>query len=691
MPKISNKKKKFVKKNFKQLSLEGLVREIGLKPKVIRSVVNEYSAEMIEREQTFSKKFFDDESLSTKQLMQIIGIGIIIILLTCLVYAPVLQNDFVWDDVVYVTENTLIRSLSIYSLSEMLISFHASNWHPLTWLSLAIDYTFWGLDPLGYHLTNIILHGLNTLIVFFLAIKLTVKAKEDDEISLPSKMETSILTQSLIVAGVTALLFGLHPLHVESVAWVSERKDLLCALFVLLSILSYLSYTSSIGQNYRWILLTTCLLLFIFALMSKPMAVTLPVILLLLDIYPLKRISLYPSKTGKTLSVLMEKAPFFALSIASSIITIMAQHAGEAIRSLERFPTDARLFNALRALVFYLGKTVFPVNLVPFYPFPINIHWLNLQYLLSALLVLLITGYCLWMVKQGKCFFFITWSYYVVTLLPVLGIVQVGGQAAADRYTYLPSLSIFLSIGVGMLWFFEGVTLTRSKSLFGGLVLVFIFIFMGQLTINQIKIWQNSEVFWSYVISSFPFPQSDPLAHYNLGNAYASKGRLDQAISEYKRALILKPHYAEAHNNLASAYVLKGKWDKAISEIKQSLAINPNYAMAHNNLGSIYHKKGDLDKAISEYKQAIAIKPDYAKAHGNIGLIYYSKGMFDEAIFEYEKALAINPNLSEIHYNLGAAYYYKGNYKLAIVHCDKAAELGGSVNTRLLELLAPYR
>ncbi|MBW1825120.1 MAG: hypothetical protein JRI87_11285, partial [Deltaproteobacteria bacterium] len=220
----------------------------------------------------------------------------LIFLITCLVYIPTLKSGFVWDDVNYVPENTLIRSLSIHNLSKMLTSFRVSNWHPLTWLSLALDYAFWGLNPFGYHLTNVIMHGLNALLVFFLTIKLTVSARESNRVSPHSEMERSILAHPLIVAGVTALLFSLHPLHVESVAWVSERKDLLCAFFFLLSISSYLSYTSSITKRHTRIWFATCFLLFLSALMSKPMAVTLPAILLLLDIYPLKRISLYSGK-----------------------------------------------------------------------------------------------------------------------------------------------------------------------------------------------------------------------------------------------------------------------------------------------------------------------------------------------------------------------------------------------------------
>ena len=413
-----------------------------------------------------------DKSAYRNKSIYIIGIsGFFIFSLTCLIYLPALRNGFIWDDVLYVSENTLIRTLSISSLYEMLISFHASNWHPLTWLSLALDYSFWTLDPLGYHLTNILLHGLNVLLVFFVTIKLIVQA--ENALSSQSKQEPLTLNRFLIAAGTTALLFGLHPIHVESVVWVSERKDLLCTLFFLLTIFSYLKYTSSIIERKRWFIV--CLSLFLLALMSKPMAVTLPLTLLLLDIYPLKRISLYPFRTLHNSSPFLEKIPFLTLSVVSSIITVLAQHTGGAIRTIERFPADARLLNALNSLVFYLQKILLPIKLVPFYPFPARVYWLDSEHFLSVIFVLTITASCLWSLTQGKHLLFIAWSYYVITLLPVLGIIQVGGQSAADRYTYLPSLGIFILMGVGISWVFENLAKLKRRIAIAGLVLIFLF------------------------------------------------------------------------------------------------------------------------------------------------------------------------------------------------------------------------
>ena len=619
------------------------------------------------------------------------GVGaLVIFLLTLVVYTPALKNDFVnWDDDKYVYENPKIQSLDVQSLYWMLTSFHASNWHPLTWVSHAIDYSLWGLNPLGHHLTNITFHALNALLVFLLVIRLMLRTQELNRTLPQLKDPLSITTKSLTVAGITALLFGLHPLHVESVVWVAERKDLLCSFFLLSSILCYLLYASSISRRPRWIWFTACLLLFILALMSKPMAVTLPFILLLLDLYPLKRLK---PPIHKNLSLILEKIPFFILSLVSSVITVTAQQSGGAIKGLEEFYLDERLLNAIRSLAFYLGKTIIPLRLVPFYPFPPHLHWLDSQYLLSALLILAITGSCLWMARQGKYLFLTVWSYYLITLLPVVGIIQVGGQAAADRYTYLPSISLFLLVGIFVDWSWAKTSLTGLKLELRGLLLVClcaVAFLLSYITINQIKIWRNSEILWSYVISAFP--ERIPEAYDNLGIAYSNKGMLDEAISECKKALTINPNFAKAHNNLCAAYIGKGMLDEAISEGKKALTINPNFVEAHNNLGAAYIGKGMLDEAITVCKKALTINPNFAKAHTNLGNAYGEKGMLDEAISEGKKALTINPNLSGVHNNLAVDYYSKGNYRLAIFHCDKAIELGCSVNAKLLELLEPYR
>ncbi len=369
-------------------------------------------------------------------------------LLTFLVYLSCLHNEFVaWDDNEYVYENPHLHPLNAAFVRWAFSAFYGDNWHPLTWVSHALDYAAWGLNPLGHHLTNNILHVVNTFIVVILVVKLLEAWRPSRHQDPP--LHTSQQGSYIVIAAVTGLLFGLHPIHVESVAWVSERKDLLCAMFFLFSTLAYTKYVSTGGglRNKHYILVV---FLFILALLSKPMAVSLPAVLLILDWYPFNRIRSMKS----FLSALLEKLPLIALSIVSSVLTVLAQKAGGAIRPFEVTPLSSRLLVAAESLLSYLWKMILPLNLVPYYPYPKNISLFSAEYLLSIILVTGITAACIVMVKKQKLWLAV-WGYYVITLLPVIGIVQVGDQAMADRYTYLPSISPFLITGLGVVWCFE--------------------------------------------------------------------------------------------------------------------------------------------------------------------------------------------------------------------------------------------
>jgi tetratricopeptide (TPR) repeat protein len=390
------------------------------------------------------------------------------------------------------------------------------------------------------------------------------------------------------------------------------------------------------------------------------MAVTLPLILLLCDLYPLRRIALPLFPLARHMPVLIDKMPFVAASCVSCAITVAAQNAGGAIKSLDLFPLPLRLLNAVRAPGFYLGKMLLPKGLVPFYPFPQSQEWLHPSVFLSVLAVLCITGAALWMLRRGRPALFAAWSYYLITLLPVLGIVQVGGQAAADRYTYLPSISIFLMAGTGAVRLLDRTAAVVSRTASRRLVLLpclCLLLSLAWLTAHQIGVWHTSETLWLTVTRAFPYPRSDAVAHNNLGAAYYQKGEWDKAIAEYQKAVTLKPRYADAYNNLGAAYAGKGMYDEAIAAHKQALAIRPDLLRAHLNLGVSYDKKGELDAAIEQYRAVVALDAGYATAHTYLAI----------------------------------AYYKKGNYRMAIEHCDRAAALQGSVNELLLRVLAPYR
>jgi hypothetical protein len=382
-------------------------------------------------------------------------LAIAVSLITFAVFLACLSNEFLsWDDGTYVFNNPNIRSFNLTFLRWAFSAFYASNWHPLTWISHALDYAAWGLNSWGHHLTNIVLHAVNTFILIFLVIRLLERAQGSTIRSDPSLI---LNQQAITITGVvTGLLFGLHPLHVESVTWVAERKDLIYALFYLLSVTMYVRYEEG-GTIEKLPEISTLrlfnirhlpsLCFFMLALLGKPMAVTLPVVLLILDWYPLKKIL-----SLKTFGIaLCEKLPFIALSIVSSILTILAQKSGMAFQLMNIVPLPTRLFVAAKSLMLYLWKVIFPFHLVPFYPYPEKLSPDLAQYLLVFIPLIAITIICVALARKQKLWLSV-WVYYVITLLPVLGIVQVGRQAMADRYMYLPSLGPFLMLGLLSAW-----------------------------------------------------------------------------------------------------------------------------------------------------------------------------------------------------------------------------------------------
>ena len=616
----------------------------------------------------------------------VIAGGSMVFMIAILLYTPALKNSFVnWDDGIYVYENSHIRSLSPGAIHWMLTSFHATNWHPLTWLSHAVDYALSGYAPGGHHLTSILLHGLNTLLVMLLTLQLSLTAHLPAHVSNSSVQTFPIPFKSLVTGCVTALLFGIHPLHAESVAWVAERKNVLCTFFFLLALLWYCFFVSAAGKRKRVARFTACLILAAAALMAKPMAVTLPLILLLLDIYPFKRINL-SAGANQNRQVLLEKVPFLLLSVISAILTVLAQHAGGAFESLERLPLSMRLVNALHSPVFYVAKMLWPGELVPFYPFPKVIGFLDLAYYsISGILVLSVTAGCIWLWKRGRYLFLTAWVYYLVTLLPVLGVIQVGSQAAADRYTYLPGVGIFLLAGSGVSQLVAKFAGRKNILAAGAVVVSLICIALGQLTVKQIAIWQDSETLWTSVIKQFP--GRVPIAHNNLGVLYDGRGLHDKALEEYERAVAINPTFADAHSNLGVSYKRKGNHEKAIEEYEKALAGNPNLIEARNNLGVAYQAKGMYDKAVQEYEKVLAINPNFAETHYNLGLVYYFQGMVDKAVDEYEKAIAVNPALAVAHYKLGLTYYETKDFARAKIHIDRAQNLGYEVDAKIAELI----
>jgi tetratricopeptide (TPR) repeat protein len=602
-------------------------------------------------------------------------------LITFIIYLPTLRNEFVmWDDSRYIFENSHIRSFDMALFKWAFCDFYAGNWHPLTWISHALDYVVWGLNPLGHHLSNNILHAINTFLVVFLIMKLLETAKE--RTTQAGLLEFLTERTILITGGVTGLLFGLHPLHVESVAWVSERKDLLCALFFIFSIIQYTNYvrnkdneTASKKSSFlsdKYYLFT--LAFFILALLSKPMAVTLPVVLLILDWYPFNRIT----SSGTFRTALIEKLPFVALSLILSILTTLAHKAGGAVVSMEKASLSTRALVAAKSLTMYLWKMIWPLNLVPYYPYPKDVSLLSFQYLSAIVIVAVITAGCVVLVKKQKVWL-TAWGYYVLILIPVIGIVQVGSQSMADRYMYLPSLGPFLIMGLGAAWIWKNEVNSILLKLSSIIIASVLIISVSYVTFTQIGLWKNSIALWSYVIGKYP--KSVYIAYINRGLAYEKMGRQNKALEDYNEAVAMSPSYIYAYNNRGWALGKMGQLDKAIEDFDKSIELEPSNYNAYNGRGMMYEKKGEVNKAIEDYNKAITVNPSSPVTYFNLGILYGKTGSYDKAIKYFDKSIALNPKNADYYSNRGVTYYLSGQFGRALEDFSKAIALDPNIAT----------
>ena len=654
----------------------------------------------------------------------------VVALAAFLVYLPSLWGGFVRDDDIYIIDNPFIRTPGLAFFSRAFTTFVAGNWHPLTMVSLGLDQALWGLNPMGYHLTNSLLHALNASLVFMLSAKLlTLKGARP-----PTALASAI---------VAALFFAVHPIHVESVAWISERKDVLCAFFFLLSIWFYLNYASTSRRPLYYAL---TLLTFTLALLSKAMAVTLPVVLLILDWFPLGRFT-----QGERARRLIEKLPFFILSVLTSVMAVYTQRDAGTLTGLSPLLLGEHIFVAVRGYVFYLFKTILPLELAPLYPYPRDISLFSIEFAASIIVIGAVTTASVLLVRKHKAPAAL-WLYYLVTLLPVIGLVRVGTHGAADRYMYLPSIGIFILIGIGSVSLYSRLRTNLSKTI----LIAFLALITGLLslkTITQSRVWKDNLTLWSHEVALYPGHLAE--AHNNLGLAMARAGLPEKAVEEYwiaidiepgrafsynylgavlltigedngagdednidedkikeaiglfRTAIALKRDYAEAHNNLGIAYFKLGNSTEALAHYRRSLEIRPGHGPTHKllatlylvqgeremaeaqfkeafeltpgdsevlyNLGTIYHQRGDVEGAITLYKEAIRTDPTHFKARSNLGVAYAEKGDYDPAIKELTEALRLSPD-AEAHYNLALVYEMMGLGGLASEEFKRALE-----------------
>ena len=558
--------------------------------------------------------------------------------ITFAVFGQTLTHQFIdYDDGEYVHDNPMVaRGLTLKGLVWAFTRTYASNWHPLTWLSHMLDCQLFGLNPAGHHLTNVLLHTA-TVIALFLVLR----------------QMTGAFWRSAFVAAV----FAIHPLRVESVAWIAERKDVLSGLFFMLAIGAYVHYARRPWSPARYGLV---MVLFALGLMCKPMLVTLPVVLLLLDYWPLQR-----TKPRKLSGLVLEKLPLLALSAASCVVTLLAQ--SKAIQPAESLSLPLRLANALATCMVYPGQMVWPAGLAVFYPYPHN----GLPAWELALAGMLLSGLSAVALEQRRKqpWILMGWLWYLVMLLPVAGVIQVGDQAHADRYTYLPQIGIYVAVT----WLVAewGAKRQVSRVVFGGLMAGVVAGLMV-CAAKQTTYWKNTETLWTRAMTR---TTGNYVAHVSLGNVLLQKGKADEAIIQYQKALQIRSNYADAHLNLGNAFHQEGRMDEAVTQYQQALEFKPDDTGAHNNLGNVLLEEGRVDEAAIQYQQALELKPDDAETHCNLGTALNKKGRVDEAIGQYLEALKINPRYAEVQYNLANALDRKGSMNEAITHYREALKI----------------
>ena len=595
---------------------------------------------------------------------QIAAVCVILAVVTVLVYSGVRNNDFLtYDDGVYVSENHQVQmGVNPHTIAWAFTTFHASNWHPLTWVSHMVDWSLYGRNPVGHHLTNVFLHAANAILLFLLLL---------------------YLTGFLGRAAIAAFLFAVHPAHVESVAWLAERKDLLCAFFSLIALLVYVWYVRSPSwKRLAWVVLASAC-----ALMSKPMAVTLPFIMLLLDYWPLRRVSFtqqtHAARFSSLRKLFLEKWPLFILAIFSSVVTFLAQRSGGSVIILEAFPMWVRFSNAAISYCRYLRIAFWPYPLTAYY-YHDRIHTSIPAVALSAIALFLITAVC-WRTRKTRPYCLFGWLWFLETLVPVIGIVQVGVQAMAERYTYLPFIGIFIAA----VWLIgDAVANSPKLKVAAQLLAVAVIVACAFETRAQVKVWKNTVTLFTHVLEVDPRGE---LPNSSLGVQYLRQGKLAESLKYFDQALVYNPYGAmtlsysayalmqthDQHNlqvagqriqkalsvtpgdffswadlGLWSAYMGRPKDEETYS--RKALAIDPNFAAAHLYLADALQAQGKLDEAAQQCRQAIALEPENSDAHISLGAILNQQGLNQQALDEFHRSLAILPDQAPVYYKIGS-------------------------------------
>lgn len=580
----------------------------------------------------------------------------LLIIVSLAAFGRIAGNHFInFDDPGYITKNYMVQSgLNLQSVKWAFSTTHLSYWHPLTWLSHMLDWTLFGNNAGGHHLVNLLLH-IGTVIFLFFFLNKT--------------------TKNIWAAAFAAAFFALHPLRVESVAWASERKDVLSMFFGMVCIYVYSFYAE--GQKLSEYFF--CLILFSLSLMSKPMMVTLPFVLLLLDYWPLQRLKItayVPAEFLKTgFRLILEKVPFFLMTIALSIVTIWAQAREGAVASSDALPFLTRLSGAGVAYITYLIKIFWPYQLTVFYPYKFSIpEW---QIWISAIILVLITVIVISRIRKMP-FLFAGWFWYLGTLVPVIGLVQVGKQAMADRYTYLSSIGISIMLAWSLPLLFKNKNLRKRILLPAAITLL---VLLSLLTWKQCSYWKSIFTLFNHASRIM---KNDDTARQNRGADFTELGQYQQQqeIQEYNKAIRLKPDNAEAYYNRGIAYSKIGQYQNAIRDYNEAIRLKPDYAEAYNNRGNIYGQHGEYKLAIEDFTKVIVLNPRHFKAYHNRGLAYSELRRYADAVKDFDKAIDLQPDYASAFNNKATAHLKLGDKTTGCRDAKKACELG---NCKILE------
>jgi protein O-mannosyl-transferase len=555
----------------------------------------------------------------------------VILVLTIIIYLPVFHNRLLdWDDSAYIKNNPLIYSINLKEIFSHTIE---SNYHPVTILVLALEYHFFGLNATAYHAFNLLIHLLNVILVFYSIFLLSNKAR---------------------VALVVALLFGIHPLHVESVAWAAELKDLLYTFFFLLSYIFYLKYLKTTQKKSYFF----SLVLFLVSLLAKAMAASLPVVLILTDYFKDRKI---------TVKTITEKLPFLLLAFIFGIVAVYAQKSTGAISDVTVFHFHQRVVFACFGFITYIFKLLLPFNLSSFYPYPIdpgaNIPIIYYAYVLCFIGV---ATYVIYSLRFTKNIIF-GMGFFTVTVFLVLQLLPVGSAVMADRYSYIPSIGIFYLAG-------EGVNFLWNKKIKTAPVIILsVFTVLFSLQAHaRCGVWENDMTLWNDVINKY---KTVPIAYNNRGLIFKDRNRNEEALKDFNKAIELNPAYASAYNNRGNIYISKNRYDEALKDYNKAIGLKPDYADAYNDRGNLFMNENKYKEAINDYIKAIELKPDFAFTYNNRGLAFMSENKNDEALKDFDKAIQLKTDYAEAYYNRGNLFMNKNMTSNAMRDYQKAIEI----------------